>query len=459
MKRRTVRRLMPLFLTILLALITGLTAAASSVVPAFSIDIQNSAKRIIPLIEDITGADFPSQLQVLEVTGDQLVDVLMQEWDSATQQAGEGMDPLARLMAEYRALKNSRRILGKYSFIDKKVYIVTENMLELLPKMKLTGNWQTETVDAILAHELTHANDDFRFGTGKYYAALQDNEQALAYRAVTEGNAVYTASEICRRLGYQDRSLQLAATHEPEDPNGLLASGNYPEELLMYFQYSYGERFMRRLYEEGGVELAAKAFLQAPQYTSQIYRPEQYLSPVPVLPDMDTLLLQTDNFLPEGTWERETFSASELMIRLGFSRLGNESTERYLQSYLTGRTRLFSSSTDDGSDPRRMLVTAFYYLDPVNAADFLDGEEQLMLAQWSDIAVRENSAFQKVRRLEPAIGTRCIWSEANYHDDAGVVTNDQQIFLQCGNLVFEVAMFNMNLTDNDIISLLKLLAA
>ncbi|HAH95967.1 MAG TPA: hypothetical protein DCL69_03580, partial [Firmicutes bacterium] len=153
------------------------------------------------------------------------------------------------------------------------------------------------------------------------------------------------------------------------------------------------------------------------------------------------------------------FSASELMIRLGFSRLGNESTERYLQSYLTGRTRLFSSSTDDGSDPRRMLVTAFYYLDPVNAADFLDGEEQLMLAQWSDIAVRENSAFQKVRRLEPAIGTRCIWSEANYHDDAGVVTNDQQIFLQCGNLVFEVAMFNMNLTDNDIISLLKLLAA
>ena len=144
MKRRTVRRLMPLFLTILLVLITGLTAAASSVAPAFSIDIQNSAKRIIPLIEDITGADFPTQLQVLEVTGDQLVDVLMQEWDSATQQAGEGMDPLARLMAEYRALKNSRRILGKYSFIDKKVYIVTENMLELLPKMKLTGNWQTE---------------------------------------------------------------------------------------------------------------------------------------------------------------------------------------------------------------------------------------------------------------------------------------------------------------------------
>mgnify|MGYP007134559414 CR=1 FL=1 len=106
-----------------------------------------------------------------------------------------------------------------------------------------------------------------------------------------------------------------------------------------------------------------------------------------------------------------------------------------------------------------MLVTAFYYLDPNNAAGFLDGEEQLMLAQWSDIAARGGSAFQKVRRLEPEIGTRCIWSEANYFDAANLATNDQQIFLQCGNLVFEVAMFNMHLTDSEIISLLKLLAS
>lgn len=465
MKNRTVRRLMPLFLAILLALITGLTAAANPVVLDFRIDIQGSVQRVIPLIEDIAGSDFPSQVQVLEVTGEQLVDLLMNEWDFATQQAGEEVDPLARLMAEYRALKNSRRILGKYCFIDKKVYIVTENMLRLLPNMNMTGNWQIETVDAILAHELTHANDDFRFDTGEYYIGLRDNERALAYRAVTEGNAVYTASEICRRLGYQDRSLQLAETHEPEDPNGLLTSGNFPEELLMYFQYSYGERFMRRLYNEGGAELAAKAFVEVPQYTSQIYRPDQYLSQLPVLPDIDTLLLQTDNFLPEGTWDRETFSASELMIRLGFSRLGNDLTERYLQRYLTGRSRIFSSKEEDSGgsseahEVRRMLVTAFYYLDPINAADFLDGEEQLMLAQWSDIAERKNSTFQKVRRLEPEIGTRCIWSEANYNNDADQATNDQQIFLQCGNLVFEVALFNMHLTDSEIIGLLNLLAA
>lgn len=459
MKHRTVRRMMPLFLAMLLALTAGITAAAAgSVAPDFRIDIQGSVQRVIPLIEDIAGSDFPSQVQVLEVTGEQLVDLLMNEWDFAIQQAGEEVDPLARLMAEYRALKNSRRILGKYCFIDRNVYIVTENMLKLMPDMNMTGNWQVETVDAILAHELTHANDDFRFGTGEYYVGLTDSERALAYRAVTEGNAVYTASEVCRRLGYQDRSLQLAETHEPADPSGLLASGNFPEELLMYFQYSYGERFMRRLYNEGGAELAAKAFLEAPHYTSQIYRPDQYLSPLPVLPDMDALLLQTDSFLPEGTWERETFSATELMIRLGFSRLGNDLTERYLQSYLTGRSRIFSS-TDEASKGRRMLVTAFYYLDPINAADFLDGEEQLMLAQWSDIAVRKNSALQKVRRLEPGIGTRCIWSEANYNNDVDQATNDQQIFLQCGNLVFEVALFNMRLTDSEIISLLNLLAA
>lgn len=247
----------------------------------------------------------------------------------------------------------------------------------------------------------------------------------------------------------------------------------------MYYQYSYGERFMRRLYEEGGAELAAKAFLEAPLYSSQIFRPDQYLSELPVLPDLEKMLLQADNFLPEGDWDRAIFVASELVVRLGFSRLGNELAEHYLQGYLTGLSRAFSikeaegegdsgdgNSGDGGSGDssetsakRRMLVTAFYYLDPLNAAEFLEGEEQLMLAQWSDIAARGGSEFQKVRRLEPGIGTGCIWSEANYIDEANVATNDQQIFLQCGNLVFEVAMFNMHLTDAEIIELLQLLVS
>lgn len=482
MKHRLMHRLALFFLVISLIFVTGLIAVASSeaATPAFSIDVQGSAERVIPLIEEITDSQFPEHVRVLEVTVEGLVDVLMKEWDFAAQQTDEEVDPLVRVMAEYQALKNARRILGKYCFIDKNVYIVTENLLSILPKLNMSGNWQVETVDAILAHELAHANDDFRFGTGEYYASLRgDGERALAYRAVAEGNAVYVASEVCRRLGYQDRSRYLAEVHEPGDVSGLLASSNLSEEMLMYYQYSYGERFMRRLYEEGGAELAAKAFLEAPLYSSQIFRPEQYLSELPVLPDLKKMLLQADNFLPEGDWDRAIFVASELVVRLGFSRLGNELAEHYLQGYLTGLSRAFSikeaegegDSGDGGSGDggfadssetsakRRMLVTAFYYLDPLNAAEFLEGEEQLMLAQWSDIAARGGSEFQKVRRLEPGIGTGCIWSEANYIDEANVATNDQQIFLQCGNLVFEVAMFNMHLTDAEIIELLQLLVS
>jgi len=154
-----------------------------------------------------------------------------------------------------------------------------------------------------LAHELTHALEDQRFGLGLEDASSSD-DAALARLALVEGSATAVM------LTYAERHFSAGQTL-----GGLLAglgqdTGDLPPfvEDQLLFPYLAGQRFAERLYRTGGggwtVVDAADRF-RPPASTEQILHPEKYLAveqPVRVRSRAARVLGRGWRRLAAGTW-------------------------------------------------------------------------------------------------------------------------------------------------------------
>ena len=129
--------------------------------------------------------------------------------------------------------------------------------------------------EVVLAHELTHALEDQRFGLPTQPAATDDRE--LARAALYEGSATSVMySYVLRHFSTE------------EAPGGLLASafedtGDLPPflEAQLLFAYVGGERFVSDLLQRasGSWGLVDTAFrLRVPSSTEQILHPRAYFS-------------------------------------------------------------------------------------------------------------------------------------------------------------------------------------
>lgn len=126
--------------------------------------------------------------------------------------------------------------------------------------------------EMILAHELTHALEDQRFGLE---TATATDDRALALSALHEGSAT--------ALMYAYVGEHFTAE---ETLGGLLSSafedtGDLPPFLQaqLLFAYLDGERFVRDLIERGGWKLVDTAFeVRPPASTEQVLHPDAYFA-------------------------------------------------------------------------------------------------------------------------------------------------------------------------------------
>ena len=148
-----------------------------------------------------------------------------------------------------------------------------------------------------LAHELTHALEDQRFGLDLEDTSGSD-DAALARLAMVEGTATAVM------LTYGERHFSAEQTL-----GGLFASlgqdtGDLPPfvEAQLLFPYLTGQRFIARLYATGddswSVVNTAERF-RPPVSTEQILHPEKYLE----VEQPDRVRLDTGRVLGEG-WKR-----------------------------------------------------------------------------------------------------------------------------------------------------------
>jgi hypothetical protein len=130
--------------------------------------------------------------------------------------------------------------------------------------------------ETTLAHELTHALEDQRFGLGLDDTGGSD-DAALARLAMVEGSATAVMSTYMQRHFSSGETLGSLFSSLGQD------TGNLPPfvEAQLLFPYTAGARFVERLYRTGDGSwslLNTAERYRPPASTEQVLHPEKYLA-------------------------------------------------------------------------------------------------------------------------------------------------------------------------------------
>jgi|RhiMetdeSRZDD1v2_1073273.scaffolds.fasta_scaffold01808_3 hypothetical protein len=160
--------------------------------------------------------------------------------------------------------------------------------------LKFTGSSSPSPLERItLAHELTHAIDDQRFGLerlDRLGAECRDEDSAAA-TALVEGNATFFMLRWARTFLSAAEQVQVGVEAAQQDT----PTAGIPEFIvrLQAFPYEEGMNFVSALDSRGGLDGIDQAFENLPASTEQIMHPERYPNdaPTPVnVPDLSAEL-------------------------------------------------------------------------------------------------------------------------------------------------------------------------
>ena len=138
-------------------------------------------------------------------------------------------------------------------------------------ELVVRGPILTPFVRQVLVHELTHALDDQHFDLAP---DLIDDDAALAFEALVEGDAVVVESRYLASLPESER--RAAAAEEVAFGAG---AGRIPDIVaeLGAFPYRDGPRLVSALLAAGGLPRLDAAFRSPPVSSAEVLHPEQFL--------------------------------------------------------------------------------------------------------------------------------------------------------------------------------------
>ena len=262
---------------------------------------------------------------------------------------------------------SDERILGFYDPARERLFV--------------RGTGVTPAVRRVLVHELTHALDDQHFGLDRPDLDQRDDESAVAFQALVEGDAARVESSFFASLPTEERR-QADIEVEPSSPT----AGPLPRvfEALLAFPYVAGESFVDALWENGGAPRLDAAFADPPDSTEAVLHPERFLAGEGARPVADP---------PADGRSVDEGVLGELVLRLVLqSALDRPAAARAADGW--GGDRYVAWS--DGDD--RLCVRVAVVMDtPADRADLVDG-----LRRW---AGRHRGAA--VADGDPVTLTRC----------------------------------------------------
>jgi hypothetical protein len=240
------------------------------------------------------------------------------------------------------------QVVGFYNPANKKLVYIGDTQLSLNERF-------------ILAHELTHAIDDQRFGLSRLdsIAARCDDEAFTAALGAIEGSAQFFATQVIMRF----------PSGAPGGGGGGGSLAGVPPFIsqLELWPYTVGMAFIQRLDEQGGTTLVNKALTTFPVSTEQIIHPERWPNDVsqPVdIPDLGPLL-------GSGWKDLDVMTVGELWLQLMLElRLDAGAASRAATGWDGGIYRAWT----DGS--RTAIVLRTMWDTPGDAQEFADSMRQ-----------------------------------------------------------------------------------
>jgi hypothetical protein len=238
-------------------------------------------------------------------------------------------------------------------------------------ELKFTGSESPSPLERItLAHELTHAIDDQRFGLERLDvlgAECRDEDSAAAL-ALVEGNATFFMLRWAESFLTAAEQIQVGIEAATQDTS---TEGIPPfVTRLQAWPYDQGMRFISALDSRGGLDAVDEAFLDLPTSTEQIIHPERYPNDAPTPVDVPDLSAE----LGPGWEDLDVMAIGEawLQIALGL-RIDGSDAGAAAAGWDGGTYRAWS----DGSETAVVLSTAWDGSD--DAREFADA-----MTDWID---------------------------------------------------------------------------
>jgi hypothetical protein len=226
----------------------------------------------------------------------------------------------------------------------------------LTGELKFTGSESPSPLERItLAHELTHAIDDQRFGLERLDAlgAECEDEDASAAIALVEGNATFFMLRWARTFLTLPEQVQVGIEAAAQDTS----SEGVPPFVaqLQAWPYDQGMRFIGALEARGGLDAVDEAFVDLPTSTEQIIHPERYPNDAPTPVDVPDLSAE----LGPGWEDLDVMSIGEawLQIALGL-RLDGLQAGAAAAGWDGGTYRAWSNGSDTAVELSTVWDTA-----------------------------------------------------------------------------------------------------
>jgi hypothetical protein len=144
-------------------------------------------------------------------------------------------------------------------------------------RLHLRGDAATPAVRRVLVHELTHALDDQHFGLERPNLERREDEAALGFASLVEGDAVRVEERYFESLSPEERR----AADVEADPIGTDPALPRVFEALLAFPYDAGATFVAALAGAGGPDRISAAFANPPTTSEQVLHPERFLGEEP----------------------------------------------------------------------------------------------------------------------------------------------------------------------------------
>ncbi len=221
----------------------------------------------------------------------------------------------------------------------------------LTGELKFIGTESPTPLERItLAHELTHAIDDQRFGLEQLdlLGAECRDEQSAAAIAVVEGNATFFMLRWAQRFLTPEEQVRVGIEAAQQETS---TEGIPPFVVgLQAWSYDQGLRFISALESRGGLDAVDGAFEDLPVSTEQIIHPERYPNDAPTPVDIEDL----SSKLGEGWKDLDVMTIGEAWLALALGlRLDGSEAEEATTGWDGGIYRAWS----DGRDAAIVLST------------------------------------------------------------------------------------------------------